>query len=177
MRRRLSPLKHKITVIFLESGLPHVESALITRCHDQHETTSTPSVAPLDVTSKTQRKAQWISQDGTPKLDPLQEAEEVEVDHLVEGEVDEADHQVTGDEEAKALLLNVLANPGESRSRASFRLDHEGFMYTVYDPSLSRCIGCTHTHRIVSLEWPFTRNLSGSDNKVRPAKRAWMILS
>ena len=156
---------------------PHFEIMLTSRCQDQHETTSTPSVAPLDVTSKTQRKARWISQDGTPKLVPLQEAEEVEVDHQVEGEVDEAAHQVIGDEEVKVLLLNVLVNLGESRSRASFRHDHEGFMYTVYDPSLSRCIGCTHTHRIAPLEWPFTRNLSGSDNKVRPVKRALTILS
>ena len=125
---------------------------LTSRCLDQHETTNTPSVAPLDVTSKTQRKAQWISQDGTPKLDPLQEAEEVEVDHQVEGEVDEVAHQVIGEEAVRVVLLNVLVNLGESRSSASFRHDHEGFMYTVYDPSVSRCIGCPHTHRIVSLE-------------------------
>jgi len=143
--------------------LPQLESMLTSRCQDQHETINTPSVAPLDVTSKTQRKARWISQDGTPKLDPPREVEEVEVDHQVEGEVDEVAHQVIGEEAVKALRPNVPVNLGESRSRASFRHDHEGFMYTVYDPSLSRCIGCTHTHRIVSLEWPFTRNLSGSD--------------
>lgn len=99
------------------------------------------------------------------------------MDQQVEGEVDEAGHQVIGDEEVKALLPNVPVNLGESRSKASFRHDHEGSMYIVYDPSLSRCIGCPHTHRIASLEWPFNRNLSGSDNKVRPAKRASTILS
>ena len=107
----------------------------MTRCQDQHETTSTPSVAHPDVTSKTQRKAQWISQDGTPKPEPPQEAEEVEVDHQVEGEVG-ADHQLIGEEAVKVVLLNVLVNPGESRSRTQARDDYEGFMYIVNDLSL-----------------------------------------
>jgi hypothetical protein len=132
------------------------------RCQDQHETTSTLSVAPPDVTSKTQRKAQWTFQDGTPKPDPPQEAEEVEVDHQVEGEVDEAVHLVIGEEAVKVVLLNVLVNPGESSLSA--RDDYEGFMYIVNDLSLYLTLSHFNGH--------FTRALSGSDNKVRPVKRA-----
>jgi hypothetical protein len=135
----------------------------MTRCQDQHETTNTPSVAPPDVTSKTQRKAQWISQDGTPKPDPPQEVEEVEVDHQVEGEVDEAVHLVIGEEAVKVDLLNVLVNLGESSF--STRDDYECFMYIVNDLSWYLTLSHFNGH--------FTCTLSGSDNKVRPVKRAF----
>jgi hypothetical protein len=103
----------------LHPFLIHLEKALTIRCQDQHETTSTPSVAPPDVTSKTQRKAQWISQDGIPKPDPHQEVEVDEVDHQVEGEEVGADHQEIGEGAVRVVLLNVLVNLGESRRRAS----------------------------------------------------------
>ena len=128
----------------------------MTRCQDQHETTSTPSAALPDVTSKTQRKAQWISQDGTPKPEPPQE---VEVDHQVAGEVG-ADHQVIGEEAVKVVLPNVLVNLGESSARD----DYEGFMYIVNDPLRYLTLSQSNGH--------FTCTLSGSDNKVRPVKRA-----
>jgi hypothetical protein len=113
-------------------------SALIIRCQDQHETTNTPSVAPPDVTSKTQRKAQWTFQDGTPKPDPPQEAEEAEVDHQVEEEEEGEGHQVIEEEAVKVVLLNVLVNLGESSARD----DCEGFMYIVND--LSRYLALSH---------------------------------
>jgi hypothetical protein len=115
----------------------------MTRCQDQHETTSTPSVAPPDVTSKTQRKAQWTFQDGTPKPDPPQEVEEVEVDLQVEGEEVGEGHQVIGEEAVRVVLLNGLVNLGESSF--STRDDYEGFMYIVNDlsryPTLSHIDG------------------------------------
>jgi hypothetical protein len=118
-------------------------------------------VAPPDVTSKTQRKAQWTFQDGTPKPDPPQEAEVDEAVHQAEGEVGEG-HQVIEEEAVKVVLLSVLVNLGESSLSA--RDDYEGVMYIVNDLSwyltLSHCDG------------HFTCTLSGSDNKVRPVKRA-----
>jgi hypothetical protein len=133
IHRRFAPPFYITTVIFLESGVSQVESALMTRCQDQHETTSTPSVAPPDVTSKTQRKAQWTFQDGTPKPDPPQEAEVDEVDHQVEGEEVGAGHQVIEEEAVKVDLLNVPVNLGESSLSA--RDDYEGVMYIVNDLS------------------------------------------
>jgi hypothetical protein len=114
------------------------------------------------VTSKTQRKAQWISQDGTPKPDLPQEVEEVEVDHQAAGEVVGAGHQVIEEEAVRVVLLNVLVNLGESSLSA--RDDYEGFMYIVNDLSLYLTLSHFNGH--------FTRALSGSDNKVRPVKRA-----
>jgi hypothetical protein len=100
-------------------------------------------VAPPDVTSKTQRKAQWISQDGTPKPEPPQEAEVVEVDHQAEEEEVGAGHQVIEEEAVKVVLLNVLVNLGESS--LSTRDDYEGVMYIVNDlsryPTLSHIDG------------------------------------
>jgi len=63
------------------------------------------------------------------------------VDHQVVGEVG-ADHQVIGEEAVKVVLLNVLVNLGESRSRTQARDDYEGFMYIVNDLSLSGTSPC-----------------------------------
>jgi hypothetical protein len=131
----------------------------MTRCQDQHETTSTLSVAPPDVTSKTQRKAQWTFQDGTPKPDPPQEVEVDEAVHQAVGEEVGEGHQVIEEEAVKVVLLNVLVNLGESSS--STRDDYEGFMYIVND--LSRYLPWSHCDG----------TLSGSDDKVRPVKRAF----
>jgi hypothetical protein len=106
----------------------------MTRCQDQHETTNTPSVAPPDVTSKTQRKAQWTFQDGTPKPDLPPEVEVDEAVHQAEGEEVGAGHQVIEEEAVRVVLLNVLVNLGESS--LSTRDDYEGFMYIVNDLSL-----------------------------------------
>jgi hypothetical protein len=103
------------------------------RCQDQHETTNTLSVALPDVISKTQRKAQWTFQDGTPKPDPPQEAEVDEAVHQVEGEEEGAGHQVIEEEAVRVVLLNVLVNLGESS--LSIRDDYEGVMYIVNDLS------------------------------------------
>jgi hypothetical protein len=87
---------------------------LILRCQDQHETINTHSAVLPVVINKTQRKVQWIFQDGTVKQDPHLEVGAAEVGRPAEGEEGEAG-LVIGDEGVRVLLLNVLGNLGESR--------------------------------------------------------------
>ena len=149
----------------------------MTRCQDQHETTSTLSAAHRDVISRTQKKVRWIYQDGTLKQEPHQVVEVEEGDHPVVGEVEGA---------VRLLLLNVLGNLGESRMlRGSRMVLH---VYTVYNdvneydvavqvwalrgrPSPFVCRPSSRKTLVVA----YGSLVDRSDNKVRPDKRALTV--
>jgi len=85
----------------------------MTRCQDQHVTTSILSVEVHVVINKIRKRVRWIWQDGVVE-DP------VEVDEGVRQE-DEEVRPVEEVGEVKPLLLNVLVNLGESRSLLGVR--------------------------------------------------------
>ena len=85
----------------------------MTRCQDQHVTTSILSVEVHVVINKIRKRVRWIWQDGVVE-DP------VEVDEGARQE-DEEVRPVEEVEEVKPLRLNVLVSLGESRSLLGVR--------------------------------------------------------
>jgi hypothetical protein len=85
---------------------------LMVRCQDQHVTTNTLSEEAHVVINKTQKRAQWICQDGVEVLVEVDEG--VLPEEGAVGQEDEEVHPVEEVEEVKLLLPNVLASLGES---------------------------------------------------------------